>query len=904
MVNFKELVHKQGVNAVIVFMLCGVLLFLYQQSVRVNTENLYHMESLVDKLLLQNSELEGDMALLLAGQLAHFDTLTKGMDELDVLRTSIDAVAVGIPALSFSLSHLHIALEQQKEPMERFKMQLSTYLNSVRYLPTLLEQIQHEYPQHVGILIKVYHELQHLVIRGNEFDDAKIRELMAQMHAPELRSIVRHLQLILEQYKGVVHAFYTFTHCGVDDAATMVSTDYQRWFNQTLAKANEFRLLLLWFAMLLLAYAAVVLWRLRRSNDALKKSHVFLHYLQKAMDDHAVVSIANSVGDITYVNDKFCEVSGYARQEVIGKNHRILKTEEHSQVFFEQMWTTISGGETWHGIIKNKRKDGSFYWVDTTITPFLNDDGKPWQYVAIRTNITQQVATEQRLQESHERYRTLSELTPFALGIVQKGAWVYVNPAALDMFDVTSAEELVNQSIQGVVASTYQEGLICGLKTSCDQQQSMKLQELQLQTVAGKSFDAEIQGAPFRWNGERAILLAMHDVSERKQAEAERSLYQERLEHKQRLESLGVLAGGIAHDFNNILTSIMGNTAIASSNLEPSSALQPYLHKVGKASERAAELCQQLLMYSGGGKLEKTPVLLTDLLDDMVDMIQTTLPSAVSLVVDVEADLPLVEADVRQLQQVILNLLTNAKDAVADSGVITAKLGVMHVDETCKMANSSHIDAGDYVYFKVVDSGCGMDQATQDKMFEPFFTTKKTGRGLGMSAILGIVESHHGAIAVQAAQGQGTSIRVVLPVAVGAVLQAEIEQESACDIQVSGKVLVIDDEPGILELLALILDDVGFEVVTATDGEVGIAQFESHKDDLVLVICDMVMPKMNGAEVANYIGQGSKDMPILLSSGYDKDTFSNIKANIAGVIQKPYHPDTLIKTVLQTLRIQ
>ncbi|WP_051938388.1 PAS domain S-box protein [Ghiorsea bivora] len=905
MVNFKEFMRKQGVNAVIIFTLCGVLLFLYQQSERVNVESFYHMESLVDKILFQDAELEKDMTLLLAGQLAHFDTLVRGMDDLDALRISIDEAAAGIPSLSSSLNQLHIVLDQQKEPMERFKMQLSIYLNSARYLPTLLEQVQHEYPQHLGILLSVYHEVQHLVTQRGEFDDVKIRNLMAQMHAPELKPIVQHLQLILEQYQGLERAFYAFIHCGVDDAVTMVSTDYKDWFNQGLVKADKFRLLLMWFAILLLAYVAIVLWRLRGSNDALKKSHAFLHFLQKGLDDHAVVSIANSDGDITYVNDKFCEVSGYAREEVIGENHRILKTEEHAPGFFAQMWATITSGETWHGVLKNKRKDGSFYWVDTTITPFLNDDGKPWQYVAIRTNITQQIEIEQSLKESHERYRTLSELTPFALGIVQNGAWVYVNQAALNIFGVTSAEQLLHQSIQCVVPHEYQESLMQRLKTSCDQQQPMKLQEFQLQTMDGKSFDAEIQGAPFRWHGERAILLVIHDITERK-AEAEvKQAYQEKMEHTQRLESLGVLAGGIAHDFNNILTAIMGNTALAVTHVEEPQVLVQNLDKIKAASMRAAELCEQMLMYAGGGVTDKQPVLLHELLHDVMNMVRATLTNQITLEEDIAADILPVEADIRQVQQVMLNLLTNAAEAIEEAGVIRVKLGVTTIDgdETQDWVGEQKLVRGQYVFLEVSDTGCGMDRQTKAKIFEPFFTTKFTGRGLGMSALLGIIHAHDGAIAVDSEKGKGTTIRVLFPAVEADVVAPEMHAVSDTSAtKVSGKVLLIDDEPDILEFAAAVLEDVGFEVVTANNGEEAIAQYQAHQQTLTLVVCDMVMPKLGGVAVAKHIHAHTPNMPVLLSSGYDERSLDkSSQSDIAGFIRKPYMPETLVDSIVTVL---
>jgi len=193
MVNFKKVIRKQGINVLTILVLCGVLLFLYKQSVRVNTENLYRMESLLDGLLFYDSKIEGDMALLLVGRLAHFDTLVEGMNKLAVLRMEIDDIVMDTPALLPSLKLLHAALDAQEEPLEKFKMTLSVELNSIRYLPTLIEQVQHEYPQHEHILTSVYHEVLGMVTQAAEFDDAELKNLIKQMNSPELKPMVLHL---------------------------------------------------------------------------------------------------------------------------------------------------------------------------------------------------------------------------------------------------------------------------------------------------------------------------------------------------------------------------------------------------------------------------------------------------------------------------------------------------------------------------------------------------------------------------------------------------------------------------------------------------------------------------------------------------------------------------------------
>ncbi len=895
--------EKPWLHVVVVLIFSGLLLFVYRQSVEVDTADLYRVTSLTEAIALQDNKLESDLSLLFVGELKHFDSLNQGLQRMDDLMRQVTRELSDTPMMQPYVASLRQAIAKQKTPIEHFKRQLSIYLSSMRYLPVLMEQVQQQFPQYIPLLQQVYHEILHMVVQRDAFDDSKLQATLAAMQEPELQPVARHIQLILKQYAGVRESMYAFLHCGIEEAVDALETQYEQWFSQKLNTANHYRELLLWFSLLLLAYVIVVLWHLWRSHHALKERNLFLHFLQKSLDEHAVVTISDTDGNITFVNDKFCQSSGYSKEEVLGKNHRILKSGEHPPSFYEDLWHTITHGKTWHGVMKNKRKDGSFYWVDTTITPFLDKDGKAWQYVAVRTDMTKQMEAEQRLKESHERYRILSELTPFALGIVQNGVWIYVNPAAINMFAAQTSQDLVGQPFYSFVAEESQEHLLGEIRLSCRARKPVPLQEVVLTTCQGQSFDAELQGAPVYWDDEAAMLLVMHDITERKQMEKERALYQERLEHKQRLESLGVLAGGIAHDFNNILTAILGNTALASQKVQGCSDALSYLDKVNRASERAAELCQQLLMYSGGGKMEKKAVLLSELLDDVIEMVATTIQDNIQLNIKVAEHLPLVEGDVRQLQQVILNLLTNAKEAIEGAGTITVELGVRHVDKHCTWISEQEVPDGEYVYLHVVDTGCGMDEETQHKIFEPFFTTKISGRGLGMSAILGIVHAHQGALSLTSQVGQGTSICVVLPVAHHLARPETHEKETINEPLTKGMALVIDDEPAILELAAFVLDEAGFDVVTAEDGEQGLKQFEAHKDALSVVICDMVMPKLGGAEVANHIHQKRPDLPILLASGYDRNTLSKIDYGVIHtVIQKPYIPEDLVQEVFKALR--
>ena len=891
-----QLVH------VIIIILMGIgLSLLYVQSKQFSMNSLHQFKTKVHDLSMQDEIIENDMVQLVTGRLHHFDTLVSGMANLASIQAELGQMVAKTGEDFSAWSKLQESLQTQQEPMETFKMEVAIYRNSLLYLPALMDEINRTYPQYQAVLLSIYQQLLHLTFRSQAFDTVKLQALLDKTKGEDpLANIRKHLSMLLIQTQKVESSMQRFIGCGVEEAVDSLSMQYAHWFDEKIQDVNMYRKLLLWAAMLMLVYIVFVVWSLRKTSKSLKKAYQFSQSLQKAVDEHAIVSITNQRGDITYANDKVCVISGYTRDELIGQNHRVLKSDEHDDVFFEHMWASLVRGEVWKGVIKNKRKNGSFYWVDTTITPFLNSKGKPWQYVSVRTDITHLVEMEKRLKESAQRYQALFQMMPFGLGIVQGKTWAYVNQALVHILDSKSETFLLGKSVFDTVQFSDQEQLMRGLEKACETQVAMDAVELELVTLSGHPVAVEVQAIPLVWQGVKAMLIAMQDISERKQQESEKRHIQENLEQQQRLESLGILAGGIAHDFNNMLTGIMGNAALARHDVGQSG--QTYLDKVSRISERAAELCQHLLMYSGGGQIEKKPLLLSDLVDDVVAMVTTTMRDQIELKLIVAKDLPLIEVDVRQFQQIVLNLLTNARDAITGSGSITIELGVKAIQGSCAWVNDAKIPDGEYVFIRVTDTGCGMDEATQAKVFEPFFTTKVTGRGLGMSAILGIVQTHDGAISMKSIAGQGTSICVVTPVAYGAVLEEKQTPALTTMGEASGMILLIDDEPSILELAQFVLEEAGFEVVTAEDGEQGIQQFEAHKDKLVAVLCDMVMPKLGGAEVANYIYQAAPNLPILLSSGYDRDTLSHVNQQaITAIIQKPYLPDDLVEEILKVL---
>jgi PAS domain S-box-containing protein len=381
---------------------------------------------------------------------------------------------------------------------------------------------------------------------------------------------------------------------------------------------------------------------------------------------------------------------------------------------------------------------------------------------------------------------------------------------------------------------------------------------------------------------------------------------QNKLEHTDRVDSLGVLAGGIAHDFNNLLTAILGNISLAVRKMDASSPSMKHLQAVESASYSASDLCKQMLAYSGKGKFVVKAINLSELVENMGKLIDVSLAKNVVLKYHLTEHLPAIDADVAQMQQVILNLITNASEAIeGKSGVISMSTGMMQVntDYLNGCVGSEKLVPGRYVSLEVSDSGCGMDAATQKKIFDPFFTTKFTGRGLGMSAMLGIVRGHQGALRIYSEPGEGTTIKVVFPTSGDSVVVLEPSVDVTAQAQFSGTALVIDDEETVREVACMMLEDIGFKVITAHDGLHGVEVFRQHQEEVVLVMLDMTMPKMGGEACFSQLKAIQPDVHVVLSSGYnEQDATSRFAGKgLAGFLQKPYTPEALEEKVQEIL---
>ena len=398
-----------------------------------------------------------------------------------------------------------------------------------------------------------------------------------------------------------------------------------------------------------------------------------------------------------------------------------------------------------------------------------------------------------------------------------------------------------------------------------------------------------------------AVILSL-DITQRKRGEAERLKLEQRILMAQKMESLGVLAGGIAHDFNNLLMAVLGNAGLALMKLQHEAPAREHIELIEKAAVRAAELTNQLLAYSGRGRFVVEPIDLSALVHEMGHLLETIVSTKAALKYDLADHLPKITVDVTQIRQVVMNLLTNASDAVSErSGVITITSGVFEADRPylVEAFGDEDLEEGLYVYVEVSDTGCGMDERTRGMLFDPFFSTKQEGRGLGLAAVLGIVRGHNGAIKVYSEKRRGTTIKVMFPVSEQTRPVPLVRPKAAINWRGTGTVLVVDDEEAVRDTTKRILEAAGFDVVLAADGHEAVEVFHALGEGVCLVVMDMTMPRMGGAEAFTELRRIRRDVPVILSSGYNEQDATNWFAGkgLAGFIQKPYSPQRLIDLI-------
>lgn len=508
--------------------------------------------------------------------------------------------------------------------------------------------------------------------------------------------------------------------------------------------------------------------------------------------------------------------------------------------------------------------------------------------------------TVQILEEHELHLRTIIKNTPAGyFRINLEGRFVEVNDAWLRIHGYDSPEEIVGKHF-GV--TQVEEELNTALKHVTDLLSGTAIPSGEFShvrkdgTVGYHTFSAHPVVHTGKVVGLEWFII---DRSAQKQVEDEKKILQQQFQHSQKMESLGVLVGGIAHDFNNILAIIMGHCSLIEMDYKTA---QDHIPAINTAVERAAGLCRQMLTYAGKGQTVLCPFNVVKLVDEMVTMLRMTINQNVTITPDLPTDILFINGDQNQIRQVVMNLIINASEAIGDGhGDVRVSLAKAEIKagQAIKDHLGKAVPPGHYICLEVTDNGCGMDDETKLRIFEPFYTTKFTGRGLGMSAVLGIINTHGGRMQLVSQAGQGSTFKMYLP-----FLLTESDEEKATapsePWQGSGTILFVEDEEEITSVAVEMIKLLGFTVIEASNGREALELYLKHVTDITLVVTDMGMPIMNGYELFRGLKKLNPNLPIVISSGFGEVAISSHIApeDIAGIISKPYTFD-LLRDVLK-----
>jgi two-component system cell cycle sensor histidine kinase/response regulator CckA len=543
--------------------------------------------------------------------------------------------------------------------------------------------------------------------------------------------------------------------------------------------------------------------------------------------------------------------------------------------------------------------EGRAYTVH--VEPLRDARGEIQGAIGLGLDVTEARRADRALRESESRLRQVIDLVPhFIFAKNEEGQFLLVNRAVADAYG-TTVEQLIGRTDADFAPSAEEARRFRedDLEVIRSGEPRLVLEE-PITDARGRKRYLQTTKIPFAFSGtgRRAVLGVAIDITERKATE-------EALRRAAKEESLSVLAGGVAHDFNNLLAAILGHASLALARLPEGSAVRRHVEKAAHAVERASELTRQMLAYSGRGHFVVRPTDLDQLVRENLPLLEVALPKKVRLEADLGGDLPAVDADVGQLQQVLMNLVINAAEAIGDrGGTVRVSTGTRRVGagDSYLWAVSGHpLAPGSYVSLAVQDDGPGMDARTVDRIFEPFFTTKFTGRGLGLAAVLGVVRGHRGALSVESTPGEGSVFRLLLaPSASKAARRAE---ESPTGVGGPRTLLLIDDEDVVRDMVAEVLEQSGVEVLSAGDGYGGLALYRERRHDVDVVLLDLSMPGLSGEETFARLRDLDPEVRVILSSGYDREEATRRfhGQQPAGFIQKPYRPHQLIAEIERCL---
>lgn len=609
-------------------------------------------------------------------------------------------------------------------------------------------------------------------------------------------------------------------------------------------------------------------------------------YARSIVDSSAdmIITVDNERRIVEF-NESAERTFGYTKSEVVGKHINMLyaDADEGRRIHI----STVASG-TARGEVLNKKKNGEIFSSRISASVLRTREDELLGLVGVSRDITDQKLADDTLLESEERYRLLFTQSPLGiLHIDASGVILNSNRMASEIFGIpreqstpaTIYEQIQHPKLIDAVISSLNgvPGMYLGGFTSAE---------------SGKEFTLRFISRPVTTRGSAAgsVIAIVEDISE--QTEVQRQLIQ-----SQKLESLGMLAGGIAHDFNNLLAIILGNAELLKKNVDHDPKLKKYVSGIMEVAHRGGSISKQLLLFSRNSSFSLQPISLSVIIDELQMMLQHFIPKTIQIRTDIDAANDYIQCDKGHIHQVIINLCINARDAMGDHGTLTMSERI--INTTIEPTGIAEMPEGTYVRLDVKDTGPGIDSKNLKKIFDPFFTTKEKGKGtgLGLSIVNGIVHSHNGFIDVQSVKGTGTTFTLYFPVVAGA--SADLIVMLPAEMMKGKKVLIVDDEPLLLHILAETLESSGLTVMTASDGFSALNMFRKHCKEIDMVITDFSMPTMDGAALYREMRKLDPSIPVVLSSGFLDPVIRSqlLKDGIRQIINKPFRSEEIIRAV-------
>jgi len=644
----------------------------------------------------------------------------------------------------------------------------------------------------------------------------------------------------------------------------------------------------------------------KRSENALRKSEQRFELMARATND--AVWDWDLATDRMWWNVGVRSFLGYPSDSVGAdftwwKEH--LHPEDRDRVISAVRAVIDGGGRYWLDEYRFLCADGSYAFVFDRGTVLQDDEGRPIRMIGAMMDITDRKRAEEALRETNETLRTLIQSSPLAIAVLDGQVKVRIWNAAAERLFGWTLPEVLGKTIPGIGAPGRKDEFI-GLIQRVLQGEAVTNLETVGVRKGGQPVDLNVSMAPLR-DARGAIsgaMAAIADISERKTAEIQNNQLQEQLRQSQKMEAVGRLAGGVAHDFNNLLTAISGYAELLQARFPAGGDERAHLDEILKSSARATQLTRQLLAFSRRQVLQPKVLDLNSVVQNMEGLLHRLIGEDIDLHTISDPSLSSVRADQGQIEQVIMNLAVNARDAMPNGGRLTIETRNVELDARY---NDRHgrMRSGPHVLLAVCDSGIGMDPETQSHLFEPFFTTKEQnkGTGLGLATIYGIVKQSGGDIWVYSEPGHGTVFKIYFPTIEQRPDHAPAPKPLARPLAGKETVLLVEDSDVVRRLLHEILIARGYTLLEARHGEDALQVSREFAGRIDLLVTDMVMPKMGGRELAHHLGPERPEMKILYMSGYTEEAIARDGVLDPGTafLEKPFTPDSLSRKVRELL---